>query len=70
MGVVLKIFFFWVNSTMTKRSPKTATPKTVAQNFTTIMTALTLTQLKKKNKPKTPKNIAKEFTNIMQKLQR
>ena len=59
-------------TTTRRRSPKTviATPKTVAQNFTAIMTALTLTQLKKKNKPKTPKNIAKEFTNIMQKLQR
>jgi len=61
-----------MTTTTRRRAPKTAfaTPKTIAKNFTAIMTALTLTQMMKKNKPKTPKNIAKEFTNIMQKLQR
>lgn len=37
----------------------------VANDFTKIMTALTLTKLDQKHMPKTPKNIAREFTNIM-----
>ena len=45
--------------------PKTPPTHKVANDFTKIMTALTLANLEKKRKPKTPKNIANEFTNIM-----